>query len=513
MKRILAILLAAVMLLGLCACGKDEKNIASLTEKTEGTETQPESGTEPDKKPDPEPEKEPETDPEPEPEPEPEVEMTTIETELFTVSFPADDGWEYEEDDIENDSDYCSFDGFIFDGDGNRELAVRIYAGLDDPHEYREDLYDRGFDEYALVEENAYADDFYTVGGQQLLKWVNDGGDTMFYFGRNESAGATMFVRVWDDIENERIGRILENLQFHLEEIGNVDGPWYWEGERFSRGEYSTMIGTYTLTSTFLPAADPIITHETFEHDIEIVGDQAYILSDGVLQQYAFDGTGFTYVQDVAAGDGYERIDVSNDGTLLLSDFMKPYIGISDGEMTFSYGGPDYFAAAPDGSWGISYFTTPDSVVRYRFADGAMQTEAFPLTGLSMATKIWIDDSYVYITGSDTETGAQVVQVYDHDGTLQKTLLGKDGRLGSITFVTKTENGFLALDGNMRSVVLWNAEGTYIGEADDRDLFDTSYPWFCSADLQPDGSIVVILTEDRDDNSAMELVAFRLSGF
>ena len=151
--------------------------------------------------------------------------------------------------------------------------------------------------------------------------------------------------------------------------------------------------------------------------------------------------------------------------------------------------------------------------MRYRFADGAMQTEAFPLTGLSMATKIWIDDSYVYITGSDAETGAQVVQVYDHAGTLQKTLLGKDGRLGSITFVTKTENGFLALDGNMRSVVLWNAEGTYIGEADDRDLFDTSYPWLCSADLQPDGSIVVILTEDRDDNSAMELVAFRLSGF
>ena len=31
--------------------------------------------------------------------------------------------------------------------------------------------------------------------------------------------------------------------------------------------------------------------------------------------------------------------------------------------------------------------------------------------------------------------------------------------------------------------------------------------------LQPDGSIVLLLTEDRDDNSAMELVAFRLTGF
>ena len=79
--------------------------------------------------------------------------------------------------------------------------------------------------------------------------------------------------------------------------------------------------------------------------------------------------------------------------------------------------------------------------------------------------------------------------------------------------MTKTANGFIALDGNMRTVVLWNADGDYIGEIDDRDLFGTSYPWFCSADLQLDGSIIVIMTEERDDDSAMELVAFRLSGF
>ena len=150
---------------------------------------------------------------------------------------------------------------------------------------------------------------------------------------------------------------------------------------------------------------------------------------------------------------------------------------------------------------------------KYTFSNGVMQSEPFPVTGMSMVTRVWIDDSYVYMTGSDAETSAQVVQVYDHAGTLQKTLLGEDGRLGSITFVTKTANGFIALDGNMRTVVLWNADGDYIGEIDDRDIFGTSYPWFCSADLQPDGSIIVIMTEDRDDDSAMELVAFRLSGF
>ena len=501
MKKRIALLRAAMMRLSLCACGEDEKSISDAANGQ--TVNEPAS----------EPAPAPEPEPEPKPEPEPEVEMTTIETELFTVSFPEDDGWEYEEDDIENDSDYCSFEGFIFDGDGNRELAVRIYAGLDDPHEYREDLYDRGFDEYALVEENAYADDFYTVGGQQLLKWVNDDGDTMFYFGRNESAGASMFVRVWADIENERIGRILENLQFHLEEIGNVDGPWYWEGEPFYGDCMSAMVGTYTLSSEFIPMAEPFITHETFAHDIEIVGDKAYIVSDGVLKEFAFDGSTLTYVQDVALDAEYDYVDVASDGTLLLSNFGKPYIGLKDGVQTFSYSGPDYFAAAPDGTWGISFFTSIDAVEKYTFSDGAMQSEPFPVTGMSMVTRVWIDDSYVYMTGSDAETSAQVVQVYDHAGTLQKTLLGEDGRLGSITFVTTTANGYIALDGNLRTVVLWNADGGYIGEIDDRDLFDTSYPWFCSADLQPDGSIIVIMTEERNDDSAMELLAFRMSGF
>ena len=85
--------------------------------------------------------------------------------------------------------------------------------------------------------------------------------------------------------------------------------------------------------------------------------------------------------------------------------------------------------------------------------------------------------------------------------------------MGSVTFVTETANGYLALDGNMREVVLWTKDGAYIGEADDSDLFGTSYPWFCGGTKLADGSILAIMTEDRADESAMELVAFKLSGF
>ena len=37
--------------------------------------------------------------------------------------------------------------------------------------------------------------------------------------------------------------------------------------------------------------------------------------------------------------------------------------------------------------------------------------------------------------------------------------------------------------------------------------------WFCGAVKLADGSILAIMTEDRADESAMELIAFRISGF
>ena len=69
------------------------------------------------------------------------------------------------------------------------------------------------------------------------------------------------------------------------------------------------------------------------------------------------------------------------------------------------------------------------------------------------------------------------------------------------------------MDGNMRDVVLWTEDGTWIGTIEDSDLFETDYPWFCGGALCADGSILVIMTEDRQDESAMELVAFLLETY
>ena len=80
-------------------------------------------------------------------------------------------------------------------------------------------------------------------------------------------------------------------------------------------------------------------------------------------------------------------------------------------------------------------------------------------------------------------------------------------------FSASGATGFIGLDGNMREVVFWSADGTHMGALDDGDLFGTYYPWFCGGAVMDDGSILVVMTETRSDESAMELVAFKLSGF
>ena len=69
----------------------------------------------------------------------------------------------------------------------------------------------------------------------------------------------------------------------------------------------------------------------------------------------------------------------------------------------------------------------------------------------------------------------------------------------------------MALDGNMRDVVLWAEDGTWLGALEGEDIFGTYYPWFATADVMDDGSILVVMTEERADDSAMEAIAFKIS--
>ena len=481
MKKLLALLLTLIMLLSLAACGKDEPK------KTENADPGKENVTEA-----------------------PEVELTLHENTFFTVAYDEADGWSIAEDDVYTYENGGNVYVRVLNEEGNTDIVVYINANKSEAESFRDALDTNGFDLKDYVDGKLETVD---VGGQSML-YVDHGNGSRFYFGRNEQAGVYYTIDV-SDPEDPRSTALIEGITCTASGTDNVDPPWPWEGEAFSAEAAEQMVGTYTLKAEFLPMSEALTTFETFKHDAEVLGDKVYLLSDYVLREYTCDGASLAFEREIPLDDEYEVVE-SAGGNMVLSGFMKPVIGHDGESVLYSYDGPDKFTVAPDGTWGISWFSSGDSTEKFTFSDGALVGEAFPFAEVKTISKLCIDDSYIYVTGSPVEGSGHFVFVYDHAGSLKMQLTGNPTAtigLGSITYITKTANGFIALDGNMRDVVLWAADGTWLGSAESDDLFGADYPWLASADVMADGSILCIMTQDRADESAMELVAFKLSGF
>jgi len=495
MKRIIALLMAAVMLLSMTACGGGDKG--NSTEKPDVTASQKQDTTKPET---------------PKPDVSPELSGETLETNLWSLIYDKD-VWAYEEDDLYDEEDYTKIEMVIPEGEDSYLISVEICVELDEPYSFREDLVSYGFDQYEYEVNNAY--EFVNVGGVDCLKQEGEywGDPCLRYFNRVEGAGATVFIRIIGDYEDARVAQLLSGLTIELEDVGNEDGPWYWEGDPFSAQSRSVMVGTQTINSQWLPIEELIMTGETFEHAAAVSGDKAYLLVDGVLKQYAFDGEKLTFETDIALDGEFAAVQAATDGTLWISGFTEPLVGWKDGAQTASYDGPDYVAMHPSGTWGISWFSSSECE-KISLSGGVLTTAPMTFPEADIISHVNVDNNYIFVSGSAADDDEHKVFVYDAGGKLQMTLTDTEGEgMGSITFMAETAIGFLGLDGNLREVVLWTKDGTCIGTADDGDLFGTIYPWFCGDTKLSDGSILAIMTEERADQSAMELVAFRLSGF
>lgn len=499
-KRLLCLLLALAMVCALAACGGDDKKPTDPSEDTtpstdtpdvpddtqEATESTASTGT-------------------------------TISTALWDLTYDEADGWVYDaEEDLYDRSDYCQIIIRIPKPDDESYSLIRAFISvkLDTPYSFRDDLVTYGFDEYEYGANHSY--EMVNVGGVDCVctasdPWTSEGAR---YLGRDEGAGASVTVSFSGDCADPRAQKLLSGLSIKLTDVGNVDGPWYWEGEPFSAEDHQALVGTVNLSSTWIPFQENLRTYETFAHVVAVYGEVAYVLTDGVLKQYAYDGASLSNPVDIPLPDtDYEYMNLDASGNLWVSNFFNPLIRITDGQLAASYEGPDYVVMDPTGTWGISWFTDP-ACEKLVLTDGALTTQPITFPELKMVSEVFIDDNHIYVCGSAADDSGHKIFIYDHDGTYQMTLADSDGTgMGSITFVAQTANGFLALDGNMREVVLWTNDGTYIGAVDDADLFGTDYPWLCGACKLDDGSFLVVLTEDRADESAMELVAFKLSGF
>lgn len=493
-KRLLALLLVAIMASSLSACGGEENNTSSeqpanstVSEKVDSAEESSALAEN----------------------------LESMEATLWTLKYDPS-VWTYEEDDYTDSESSSSISLQIPDpSDEDSYLVdIDIRVAIEEPYGFRDDLVEYGFGEYEYKVNNAY--DFVKIGGVDCLKQEGEywGDPCVRYFNRVEGAGATVKIEIFGEVEDERVEALLAGLTINLTDTGNVDGPWYWEGEPFSMEPLSASVEDITLDSKWIPfKEDCIMTKEAFEHSIAVVGEKAYVLSDGVLKQYAYDKDTLTFEKDIELEEGYTSVQSTKDGTVWVSGSMQTLITFKDGEQTNSYEDMDNVTMHPSGEWGINWFVGPDCE-KVTFKDGEATTSELSFPEVSVISHLEIDDNYIYVCGSSVENSDHTVFVYNEKGELQNTLSkNEDDFLGSITFITQTDNGFIGLDGNMRWVTLWDKDGKPMGHCEDSDLFGTSYPWFCDAVMTDDGSILAIMTEDRADKSAQELVAFNIKGF
>ena len=440
-----------------------------------------------------------------------------IDTSLWSISYDPE-VWTYDPEYSFYEDDTYAYIDLVIPGDNedsNNTCEVSITATIESPSSFRYNLNSRGYDLYEYAN-NAYDSELVNIGGADLLSYNSyywGWEDACIYFNRFEGAGESIEVIV-SDPNNADITALLNNLTFTINDTGNVDAPWPWEGEPINNGSYEASIDSYTLTSTQLVMDPSLVTFDTFDPRVAVSGDQFYVLDKNKIFVYTLSGDTLTQDSEYTLDDDYTEIYATPDGKIYLSSFWG-FFEWADGEIVTTFEGDlDTIALSPDGSFGISWFVGNEiSKVTFN-SDGTTDKTDIILEGVEYISSVNVYDDCFIVSGSGVDENATKIYVYGLDGTLQQTLEpgADDWGLGSVTFVYKTSNGYMAMDGNMRTVNFWGSDGTYLGNLEDSDLFGTYYPWFAGSCIS-DGTFYTIMTEDRADDSGMEAIIYQVNGF
>ena len=438
---------------------------------------------------------------------------THMEMTLWDIYYP--EGWTENEDD-KGDSETSSYGRLEYKQGDEVLLSVGITATVEDCGGYRDFLHASGIDAHALVVDKSVEQE--TIGGvpcvvSETTSW---GEPVLTYMGRDVGSGTTVKVSITGEYSDPEVDKLIKNLAFHLEDTGNEDYPWPWEGEAFSTdSEHSKMIADTTITAVWVPFEEPLLAYDIFSGRIVSVGESLYVLLDNVLYEYTLGDT-LALKSTMELDDDYEEISADQSGNLYLTGFMSPMLTVKDGEIIATNDDIDKAVIHSSGTWGISWFygSETEKVV---FDGNKASKEAWPAITQDRLKTACLSENHIFLAGADVDTENEAIWILDTEGNQQMELgnqeYGGEQSLGSITNVQETENGFIGLDGNMRKVLFWKSDGSLLGSAEDSELFGTDYPWISTAARLSDGTMLVGLTEDRADKSATEFIVYRISGF
>ncbi len=444
---------------------------------------------------------------------------------FFNAAFP--DGWVQDEYNTYNYDTYYSAQYNLNDQDNWTISNVRIEASVDEVANYR----------YALdtLTQTAAAAGIETleqrqIGGYDFVGAVT--GDywlTGTYLARVPEASMTLTITISEPGKIEEVlPAILDSVLFTFP-IPNpplMDPPLPEDGVPYQPSTGAVSVGGYTLQAQWLPAGDSIIPKDAYYNGMAAVGEKVYLLTSQLLRSYTRNGNQLVSAgEPLDLGDNYSYLSAAQDGTLFITDGYYRVLAVKDGA-TNSYDLDSYLAIHPDGQWGLGFWSSYN-VKRLTFSADGMATQDWILTNLdndaartgrfSTISYITITADRIFVAGMDTQAGnATRIAMYDLDGNELATFGGKDwsedSYFGNVTGIVQTKNGIIALDGYYQTFRLFSLDGTYLGSAHCDELLGTNYPWPVTL-VPTEGGALALISQERADQSATELLVFEITGF
>ncbi|MFH1513023.1 MAG: hypothetical protein ABIG45_06685 [Bacillota bacterium] len=445
--------------------------------------------------------------------------------DYFSAAFPQT--WVQDEYNTYNWDQYYSAQYNLNDENGWSVGSVRITVGVEEVVYYRNQL-DTLLDDAYQAGRDAL--DEVTIGGIPFKGTTY--GDYWYYTdytARIPEASITISINISSPEKIEDVlADILASIRFTypIPDPPHVDPPMPEDGVPYQPSPTTINVGGFDLKAEWLAAGESIVPRDTYNGSIAVIGNTVYILTGQKL--YALDRSGSMLTatgKPLMLEDDYQFLSATWDGLLYITNGYYQGLTLKDGALE-NFDMESFLAMSPDGLWGLSYWSSSDVKKITVTADG-LATKDWTLKNLSddatrqgrfsSADYITITADHVFVAGPDTLSGgATRIAMYDFDGNELATFGAadwmEDSAISSVAGIVETGNGILVQDGFYQFYLLFALDGTYLGRVRCDDLLGTDYPWPIGMTASENGALA-LLSQEREDGSATELLVFEITGF